>query len=219
MHCHKCGAQNDDQAAFCDKCGAALQKPRPETSVAPPPYIAAVQYAGFWRRFAAAFIDGLIVGAVQIVLFVVLLAAGAISMSNLQPDASAEEYSHAMLVVYIVSAALLPVEILFFSIMESSSRQATPGKMVLGIRVTDIDEKRVSLGRAIGRNLIKLAPGIVVIALAIVIFAVASDPMAMSPLISLVSILLLVPYVAIAFTAKRQGLHDIIANCLVVMKR
>lgn len=217
MYCHKCGAQNDDQAAFCDKCGAALQKPRLETGAAA--YPAAVQYAGFWRRFVAAFIDGLIVGAVQIVLFVVLLAAGAISMSNLQPDASAEEYGHTMLIVYIVSAALLPAEILFFSIMESSSRQATPGKMVLGIKVTDIDEKQVSLGRAIGRNLIKLAPGIIVIALAIIIFAVASDPMTMSPLISLVSILLVIPYVAIAFTAKRQGLHDMIANCLVVVKR
>jgi len=212
MYCHKCGAQNDDQAAFCDKCGTALQKARPETGAATPVYPATVQYAGFWKRFAAAFIDGLIVGAVQMVLFIVLLAAGAISMSSLQPDASAEEYSHAMLVVYIVSAALLPAEILFFSIMESSSRQATPGKMVLGIKVTDIDEKRVSLGRAIGRNLI------VVIALAMVIFAVASDPMTMSPLISLVSILLLVPYIVIAFTAKKQGLHDIIAKCLVVVK-
>jgi len=75
--------------------------------------------------------------------------------------------------------------------MESSSRQATLGKMALGIVVTDMDGKRISFGRAVGRNLGKIIS----------------------------QIILLIGYFMIAFTQKKQGLHDIIANCLVVVKK
>ncbi|MBN2099698.1 MAG: zinc-ribbon domain-containing protein, partial [Dehalococcoidia bacterium] len=68
MYCQKCGAQNDDQAAFCDKCGAALQKAGPALGAGVLAAPGTVQYAGFWRRFGAAVIDGLIMGAVQWVL-------------------------------------------------------------------------------------------------------------------------------------------------------
>ena len=50
---------------------------------------------------------------------------------------------------------------LYFAIMESSSRQATLGKMVLGIVVTDMDGKRISFGRALGRNLGKIVSQII----------------------------------------------------------
>jgi uncharacterized RDD family membrane protein YckC len=63
--------------------------------------------------------------------------------------------------------------------------------MVLGIVVTDTDGKRVSFGRALGRNLGKIIS----------------------------SIILLIGYFMIAFTEKKQGLHDIMANCLVVVKK
>jgi uncharacterized RDD family membrane protein YckC len=39
---------------------------------------------------------------------------------------------------------------------ESSAWQATPGKRLLGLSVTDERGQRISLGRATGRNLVKL---------------------------------------------------------------
>jgi uncharacterized RDD family membrane protein YckC len=75
--------------------------------------------------------------------------------------------------------------------MESSSRQATLGKMALGIVVTDMDGKRISFGRAVGRNLGKIIS----------------------------QIILFIGFLMVAFTQKKQGLHDIIANCLVVVKK
>jgi uncharacterized RDD family membrane protein YckC len=191
MYCHKCGAKNDDQAAFCDKCGVALQKPTPETGAAVPAYPAAVQYAGFWKRFLAALIDGLIAGAVQTVIQFILIGVGVISMSDLQAGPGTEEYRHYLAVMWILGGLMFAVQILYFTIMESSSKQATLGKMVLGIVVTDPDGKRVSFGRALGRNLGKIIS----------------------------SIILLIGYFMIAFTAKKQGLHDIMADCLVVVKR
>jgi uncharacterized RDD family membrane protein YckC len=191
VYCHKCGAPNDDQAAFCDKCGGVLQKPSTATMASAPAYPPSVQYAGFWRRVLASIIDGLIVGAVQTVIQFVLIGVGVINMSDLQAGPGTEEYRHYILVMWILGAAMFVPQTLYFAIMESSSKQATLGKMVLGIVVTDTDGKRVSFGRAIGRNLGKIIS----------------------------AAMLLIGYFMIAFTQKKQGLHDIMADCLVVVKR
>ena len=79
---------------------------------------------------------------------------------------------------------------LYFALMESSSTQGTLGKMALGIIVTDMNRGRVSLGRATGRHFAKF-----------------------------VSVLtLLIGYIMAGFTDKKQALHDMIADCLVLKK-
>jgi uncharacterized RDD family membrane protein YckC len=80
---------------------------------------------------------------------------------------------------------------LYFAIMESSSKQGTLGKIALGIKVTDLSGNAISFGRATVRHFGKI----------------------------LSTIILLVGYLMVAFTAKKQGLHDMIAGCLVVNKR
>lgn len=212
MFCHKCGAQVDDQAAFCDKCGAALQNTLPRVTAPPPPaapgygapapggyappgyaapaYPAAVQYAGFWRRFAASIIDGLIFGALATVIQFGLIAAGVLDLDAASADLESAEYATYMAVTWGLSGVMFLAQIAYFSLMESSSRQATLGKMVLGIVVTDYAGGRISLGRAIGRKLAKIVS----------------------------SIILCIGYLMIAFTEKKQGLHDMIASTLVVTK-
>ena len=74
------------------------------------------------------------------------------------------------------------------SSMESSRRQATLGKMALGIRVTDLDGRRVSFARASGRWFGKI--------LSSLIFGIG--------------------YLMVAFTEKKQGLHDMIAGTRVM---
>jgi uncharacterized RDD family membrane protein YckC len=184
MYCQKCGAPTDDQAAFCDKCGSALQRPQGGT-VATPTAQTVLYYAGWEKRIVASFIDGAIFTAIEIV-GVILIALG---LAN-GGDASADPDSAG--VVYLVfSVVFFAVYFAYFSIMESSSRQATLGKMAMGIVVTDSNGRRISLGRALGRNLGKLISGII----------------------------LYIGYIMIAFTAKKQGLHDIMADCLVMVKR
>jgi len=80
---------------------------------------------------------------------------------------------------------------LYFALMESSSKQGTLGKIALGIKVTDLSGNAISFGRATVRHLGKI----------------------------LSTIILLAGYLMVAFTAKKQGLHDMIAGCLVVNKR
>lgn len=77
---------------------------------------------------------------------------------------------------------------LYYAGMESSEQQATLGKLALNIRVTDMEGRRIGFLRATVRHFAKI----------------------------LSSMLLLIGYIMIAFTAKKQGLHDLIASCLVV---
>jgi uncharacterized RDD family membrane protein YckC len=80
---------------------------------------------------------------------------------------------------------------LYWALMESSSKQATLGKMALGIVVTDGQSRRISFGRATGRYFGRI----------------------------LSALILYIGFIIIAFTEKKQGLHDIMAGCLVVVKQ
>jgi len=77
---------------------------------------------------------------------------------------------------------------LYYAGMESSEHQATLGKLALNIRVTDMAGQRIGFLRATVRHFSKI----------------------------LSSMLFLIGYIMIAFTARKQGLHDLIAACLVV---
>jgi uncharacterized RDD family membrane protein YckC len=99
----------------------------------------------------------------------------------------------------LVSAALQndldgPVKILmgwlYYALMESSSNQGTLGKMALGLTVTDQAGQRISFGRATGRFFAKI----------------------------LSAMILLIGFFMIGWTARKQGLHDMIAGTLVVKR-
>jgi uncharacterized RDD family membrane protein YckC len=83
----------------------------------------------------------------------------------------------------------LLVGVAYFAGFESSSWQATPGKRVLGMIVVDTKGRRLSLGRAVGRYFGKILSGLI----------------------------LLIGYIMVAFTARKQGLHDMLAGTLVVV--
>jgi uncharacterized RDD family membrane protein YckC len=184
MYCHKCGAQVDDQAAFCDKCGKAIGGASPDVITTLTGQT--VLYAGWQKRIGACFIDGAIFTVMEIVGIIILSVLG---LSNVG-DASAESDS-AALANLVFALVFFAAYWAYFAIMESSSRQATLGKMAMGIVVTDYNGKRVSLGRALGRNLGKLISGLI----------------------------LYIGYFMIAFTEKKQGFHDMLAGCLVVVKK
>lgn len=79
---------------------------------------------------------------------------------------------------------------LYFAGMESSTAQGTLGKMALGIIVTDLDGHPVSFGRATGRYFGKIIS----------------------------TLMLFIGFIMVGFTARKQGLHDMMAGCLVLRK-
>ena len=155
-------------------------------------YYSETEYAGFWTRFAAYLIDGLIINiALYGVLFVFGLAgfsalAGSEMLETGEPDPKAILSIASTLLMYAFTAVIGTW--LYFSLQESSESQATIGKRALGIIVTDLDGERISFGRATGRYFGKIVS----------------------------SMIFLVGYIMAGFTEKRQALHDIMANTLVL---
>jgi uncharacterized RDD family membrane protein YckC len=142
MFCQKCGTDNEPNASFCASCGSHLIA---SSSVTPPPVLTG--YAGFWRRFLAFFIDGLIVGFGGLIIggFV-----GAIIGFTLGTSGTSLKTIEVIATIlgYIIGIVL---NWSYFTFMESSARQATFGKKAIGIMVTELNGDRISFGKANGR--------------------------------------------------------------------
>lgn len=133
-------------------------------------------YAGFWKRFAAALVDGLVIGGVG---FAVGMAIGLGFAFTGGSEAGLEIASNLIGVI---------LGWLYAAWFESSPSMGTLGKQAMGIQVTDLDGNRISFARATGRHFGKI----------------------------LSALPLFIGYLMVAFTERKQGLHDILAGCLVV---
>ncbi|HCA79225.1 MAG TPA: RDD family protein [Bacteroidetes bacterium] len=152
-----------------------------------------VRYAGFWRRFVAYMIDQLLMGVVAFMVFLPGLALLGLGMGAgmMEETEGAIGLVIAAIAAYLTAILVVVVlQWLYYALMESSNKQATLGKLALGIIVTDMDGKRLTFGRATGRYFGKI----------------------------LSSLILNIGFLMAAFTEKKQALHDLIASCVVVLK-
>lgn len=102
------------------------------------------QFAGFWIRFIAILIDGVILWIAQMILVVGLSAVAVAS-------------NKAASLAVVVFMSLLTVAMgCFYEAYFVSSRGATPGKMALSLKVIRSDGSRPSMGVGVGRYFAKL---------------------------------------------------------------
>ena len=94
---------------------------------------------------------------------------------------------HIWLLIILYSLTKLIIVYFYFTLLETSMWQGTIGKKLLKIKVTDMNGKRINFKRATIRFLSKI-----------------------------LSAQLLIGYIMILFTDKKQGLHDLIAKTLVL---
>ncbi|MGO9227650.1 MAG: RDD family protein [Bryobacteraceae bacterium] len=197
--CSECGrpAAAEELARFgdrlvCPNCKDSYAQKLRE-GVAPAGF---VRYGGFWLRFVAAVIDGIILaipmGIVQAVLF------GALGMSMVHmgpsPDATPAEALSAL-------APMLGILGLswFVSIVIGCSYEtffivkfaATPGKMAVGVKVLRPDGSKLQIGRAIGRYFAK----------------------------ALSAMILCIGYIMAGFDSQKRALHDMICDTRVIQSR
>lgn len=136
-------------------------------------------HPGFWLRFLAHFIDlFLICVAASIVVILSFLAMASLGVAD------------EIILGGILAIVNIVVAWLYYALFESSSEQATPGKMVCGFVVTGMNGKRISFDKASGRYFGKV--------ISMLIFPIG--------------------FVMCAFTQKKQCLHDVMAGCLMYMK-
>ncbi|MGZ5443184.1 MAG: RDD family protein [Thermoanaerobaculia bacterium] len=111
-------------------------------------------YGGFWQRFGAQIIDGLIVG----------VPAYAIAMGVIFGVALAAQQNEAaslfMLLAYI---PMFVFPVLYEALMLSMKNGQTVGKMALRLRVVRPDGSRITTGQAWGRAVMRLVLGCLVI--------------------------------------------------------
>jgi len=122
-------------------------------------------YASFWDRLKALWLDAMV-----LTIPVLLL-----NLLGLRSKSTPFQIAAASIVL------------LYFAYMESSRWQGTCGKILVGLRVTDCEVRRISFPRALGRNLGRILSGILGIG-----------------------------YIAMLFTQRKQTLHDMLASCMVL---
>jgi uncharacterized RDD family membrane protein YckC len=206
-----------DGAAFCSSCGQAFsvaaatpRVPMMSASVAVPmvggvaaiPAYAVsaavphVEYAGFWLRFVALLIDNVVLGLGVILVLIPLIFLTGLRgfLGEFHPNSEdMNDVGIFMIIglVLLVATGSLVLTWLYHALMESSEWQATVGKKVLGLVVTDMAGQRVSFGRSTGRHFGKMLTNLIPF---------------------------LIGYIMAGFTEKKQALHDMLAGCLVLRR-
>jgi uncharacterized RDD family membrane protein YckC len=200
MFCPKCGKETDASGKFCQWCGADIESVQsrpvaiPEEDEGPEVGV----YAGLGRRLVAFIID------IILILLFDLVAAGVFNlfrgfqnlyyyMQGVSPADLTTEGTTAALWGSILAAyglTLVVVPWLYYAGFESSRSQATPGKVLMNLVVTDLQGNKPTFARTSLRFFWKYIS-------ALIIF---------------------IGFIMIGFTQKHQGLHDRLSGCLVLLQ-
>lgn len=205
MFCSSCGATVPEGSGFCGSCGRPMvgfsvgQPAAVAAGVGTVPMVAApagTLYAGFWLRVVAAIIDGILLGIPTAVIFFIFFASAIPSLMR-QPQNPMAVMLTILPRLILLGVVYLAGSWLYWALMESSSWQATLGKKALGLYVTDMAGNRATFARTSGRFW-------------------AGRGIAMVPYLG--GLYFLISCIMAGFTERKQALHDMIANCLVMRK-
>jgi len=126
---------------------AAPQPPPPFPPQPAQPAGPAPSPAGFWIRFLASALDGIILWFGQALLFGLFFSVAALTGSLGQGEPG-PGLALLTILVWLVAVA---GQWLYFALQESSAAQATLGKRALGLAVATVDGRRIGFGQATGR--------------------------------------------------------------------
>jgi uncharacterized RDD family membrane protein YckC len=161
-YCENCGTKMD--LSLSDQCPICGRK---AGAIKESAMSTDEHYAGFWVRFIAFIID-------TVVLLIPVVACFAIAGTN-------------VVFAWILTAI---VTLLYFAYFESSGRQGTYGKSIMGLKVITTDGNQLTFPQACIRFAAKFISALI----------------------------LDIGFIMIGFTERKQGLHDFIAQTLVVKK-
>lgn len=147
-------------------------------------------YGGFWRRFVAKFIDGIILGLAGVVANMGLGVLLYGTANYFRPDTTT--IPPTTLVLFQGLSMLIGIVLgLIYALFFIRKYSATPGKMAMGLKLVRADGSSLSVGRIIGRHFAEWISGII----------------------------LLIGYIMAAFDDEKRALHDRICDTRVIKLR
>jgi uncharacterized RDD family membrane protein YckC len=149
-------------------------------------------YGGFWRRLVAKVIDGFITNILAWIILIPILFATLGTAGLFSPgDEPTPEQLVAVFGFQLFSIGVQTVIGLLYSIVFLKKYSATPGKMLLGLKVYRADSGPLSVGRIVARYFAEWLSGII----------------------------LMIGYIIAAFDPEKRALHDRIVDTRVVVVR
>jgi uncharacterized RDD family membrane protein YckC len=203
MFCPKCGKETDALGKFCQWCGADIVSTpstpivTTEEEVVEGPDVGV--YAGLGRRIVAFIVDIILILLLDAVAVAVLglfrglqnlyfFAVQQAPVESLTTEGTSVALFGSIVAAYGIVIVVIPW--LYYAGFESSRSQATPGKLLMRIVVTDLEGNKPSFARVTLRHFAKFIS----------------------------TLIIFIGFLMIGLTKKRQGLHDTIAGCLVLLQ-
>jgi uncharacterized RDD family membrane protein YckC len=200
MFCPKCGKETDALGKFCQWCGVDIVS-IPAAPIATPEEDEVSDvgvYAGLGRRIVAFLVDAILILLMWLVVITVFSLTNGVRYAYYLVVKRAPIDS--LTIAGTTDAAFIPIFAalgllliiipwLYYAGFESSRSQATPGKVLMGIVVTDLEGNKPTFARATLRQFAKFISALI----------------------------LFIGFLMIGLTKKHQGLHDKIAGCLVLL--
>lgn len=166
----------EPEQAPSEPTAAPAPEPTPQAAPEAAPAAEATgefKYAGFWIRFLALILDGIVLGLIGY-----LVAGGEIVTIDMTDGINVS-------VNFFGANTIIPI---IYTLGFWMWKSATPGKMILGLKIVETDGKNISVVKAVIRYLGYIVSGIV----------------------------FLLGFIWAAFDGKKQGWHDKIAGTYVV---
>jgi uncharacterized RDD family membrane protein YckC/DNA-directed RNA polymerase subunit RPC12/RpoP len=194
--CSECGRPTppDELARFgdhlvCPYCKDLFVQRMREGAVQAP---GAFQYGGFWIRFVARILDGIIMGIIGGLIWGVGAAVfmpGLMSLrtNNLTPDETLAAMAPFFAMLGLITVITIGLNCIYETFFVTRMG-ATPGKMALGLKVVRPDGGPVTAGRAAGRYFATILSGMI----------------------------LYIGYIIAAFDDQKKALHDMICDTRVI---
>lgn len=188
MFCPMCGKQNVDHARFCQECGANFQ-----SIFAKPDIQHSVASPAIQQMVALSSVvhyAGFWLRFAAYIIDYLVLFVPSFIIGFILGITVAASGGPRQIANMLGNILGFLIGWIYYATMESSQWQATVGKRAVGIKVTDLNGERIPFGKASGRFFGKIISGLI----------------------------LGIGFFMIGFTEKKQGLHDMMAGCLVVKK-
>ena len=161
-------------------------------AVAPSSAAGQVHYAGFWIRFLARLIDGLLLGVVNLILRIPLaIMLGVGTGAGLARPGAGMVFLPAIMGMVGISAVIGIAIGVAYEVYFVSTRGGTLGKLALGLKIVRANWSAVPAGLAVGRYFAQWVSGAI----------------------------LLIGYIMAGFDNQKRALHDRICETRVIYSR